>query len=206
MRVRNWSIVGFIVLLGSCFMTAPHPVGSTSVRTLVAQQRSDDDRVRAFRRRHRQAEPESQMTLVQAQQMLQTKNYYASLSPRQTYVDGKGYLNFIFPKNSSGGEIDGHNATAHLLDYMDVVEIGIKPRLSGKAYLADCSVKGTGPCYECFFQIQGPDGQGEKWEMYNSEWKDLLFTVNPGDTDWYVLKLQTRREYIFKSCNIMEVP
>ena len=171
----------------------------------VTQQRSDDDRVRAFRR-HRQAQPALQLSVFQAQQILQTKNYYASLSPRQTFVDGKGYLNFIFRGSPERAEVSGQNGTAHFPNSDQVMEIGLRSNVPSKNYLLDCTVKGPGPCYECFFEIDGPDGQTEQWDMTNSEWRHLLFTVSPGDREWYVLKLWARISMTFQSCDVMQLP
>ena len=172
MTVRILSSVSVILLLGSSLMSPNLSAGLTGVRTLVTQQRSADNRVPAFRR-HRQAQPESQITVTQAQQILQTKNYYASLSPRQTFVDGKGFLNFIFPGSPETAEVSGQNGTAHFPDSIEVAEIGLRSNVASKNYLLDCTVKGPGPCYECFFTIDGPDGQTETWDMTNSEWRHL---------------------------------
>src|SRR5262249_7478863 len=122
------------------------------------------------------------------------------------YVDGRGYLNFIFPSSPDTAEFDGKNGTVHFPNSFQEVEIGVRADTAEKTYLLDCTVKGPGPCYECFFSIDGPDGQSQIWQMSNSDWRHLLFTLNPGDTQWYVLKLKGRQAMTFKSCDVMEVP
>jgi len=212
-KLKDISVLGLVALVTITPWISPllrAQVRSQGQQNPSGASGSGDQRIRSFRGRHRDNREESveskaQLTPAQAQQILQTKNYYASLTPRQSYVEGRGYLNFIFPKDSPGGEIDGRSGTAHLMDYADVVEIGIRARATEKPYLVDCSVKGTGPCYECFFSIQGPDAQTETWQM-TSDWMHLQFTVTPGDTDWYPLKLQARHDYTLKSCEVMEVP
>lgn len=212
MKLGIISALALIALLG---------VGSLSSALLQAQagskepqkqsglQGAGDDRVRAFRGRHRknrqEVQPASEMTWSQAQQLLQIKSYYAALSPRQIYVEGKGYLSFVFSPSYGSEEINGRTGNARLHSISSFVEIGIKPSSPGKSYLADCAVKGRGPCVGCSFIITGPDGQSEQWVVQDSEWKHLLFTVSAGDTDWYTLKL-VGPGFTFKSCNITEVP
>jgi len=207
MKLGNISALALIALLGvgslsTGLLHAQH--GSNKQQKQSGSQGAGDDRVRAFRGRHRkngqEVQPVSEMTLSQAQQLLLIKTYYAELSPRQIYVERKGYLSFVF----GGGEINGRTGNARLDSISGIVEIGIKPSSPGKSYLADCTVKGHGPCAGCYFRITGPDGQIEVWPVQDSEWKHLLFTVSAGDTDWYTLKLQS--PVTFKSCNITEVP
>jgi len=213
MKVGNISVLALIALLGVGSLSSAllqTQAGSNKQQKQSGSQVAGDDRVRAFRGRHRrngqEVQPATEMTWSQAQQLLQIKTYYAALSPRQIYVERKGYLSFVFPSDYKGGEINGRTGNARLDSTSDIVEIGIKPSAPGKSYLTDCTVKGPGPCLECIFRITGPDAQSEQWPMSDSELKHLLFTVSPGDTDWYALKLQATREFIFKSCNITEVP
>ena len=168
-----------------------------------AQKRSDDDRVRAFRRRL-QTTPESQITTTQAQQILQTKHYYASLSVRQPWVDEKGFLNFITPLNSGRGEVSGQNGTARFTFTSQVVEIGLRASAPAKNYLLDCTVQAEA-CPSCVFSVEGPDGHQEYWKRTDSDWKHLIFTISPGDTDWFVAKLKASFGMTFKSCDVMEV-
>ncbi len=212
MKLGNISVLALIALLGvgslsTGLLHAQH--GSNKQQKQSGLQGTGDDRVRAFRGRHRkngqEVQPATEMTWSQAQQLLQIKTYYAALSPRQIYVEGKGYLSFVFSPNYGSGEINGRTGNARLNSISSIVEIGIKPSSPGKSYLADCTVKGRGPCAGCYFRITGPDGQSELWPVQDSEWKHLLFTVSAGDTDWYTLKL-LGPEFTFKSCNITEVP
>ena len=115
-------------------------------------------------------------------------------------------MNFIFTGSSDPAEVSGKNGTADLPNSLQVVEIGLKASSPVKTYLVDCMVKGPGPCYECSFNMIGPDGQSETWQMPNSDWRHLLFTVTPGDTEWYPLKLTARLSMTFKSCDVTEVP
>jgi hypothetical protein len=207
MKLENISALALIALLGVGSLSSGHLLaqpGSNKQQKQSSSQVAGDDRVRAFHGRHRkngqEIQPATEMTWSQAQQLLQIKSYYAELSPRQIYVEGKGYLNFVF----GSGEINGRTGNARLDSISSIVEIGIKPSSPGKSYLADCTVKGHGPCAGCYFRITGPDGQSEVWPVQDSEWKHLLFTVSAGDTDWYTLKLQS--PVTFKSCNITEVP
>jgi hypothetical protein len=206
-------VLTLIALLGAGALISPVSragLGSNDQRQQSGSQGAGDDRVRVFRARHNnkgpKVQPAAEMTLSQAQELIQTKSYYAALSPRQPYVEGKGYLSFIFPHVDGEGEINGRSGNARLASFADIVEIGVKPGSPGKTYLSDCTVKGSGPCYDCLFRITATDGQSEQWPMPDSEWKHLLFTVSSDDTDWYALKLQGHREFTLKSCNITEVP
>ncbi|HEY5401840.1 MAG TPA: hypothetical protein VIK24_03190 [Pyrinomonadaceae bacterium] len=197
MRSKNIRITTSLIALVVCFSIP------TILQSSSAQKRSDDDRVRAFRRKHRQTGLESQITTTQAQQILQTKNYYASLNPRQTWVDGKGFLNFT--SSDGTAEVSGQHGTAHFTNTLQAVEIGVRASTPAKNYLLDCTVKGPAPCGFCNFAIDGPDGHHEGWERTDSDWKHLLFTVSPDDTDWFVVKL-TGAGMTFKSCDVMELP
>ena len=215
MKLENISALALIALLGVGSLSSGHlhaQPGSNKQQKQSSSQGAGDDRVRAFRGRHRkngqEIQPATEMTWSQAQQLLQIKSYYAALSPRQIYVEGKGYLSFVFPLGYAGGEINGRTGNARLESSTStVVEIGIKPSSPGKSYLTDCAVKLFAACSsECLVRITGPDGQSEQWLIHDSEWKHLLFTVSAGDTDWYMLKLQGYPAFTFKSCNITEVP
>jgi len=199
MRSKNVPIMTGLIALAICFAIP------TILQSSLAQKRSDDDRVRTFRRRPPQTELESQITITQAQQILQTKSYYASLSPRQTWADGKGFLNFVFPANSGLGEVSAQHGTANFRGVGQVVEIGVRASAPAKNYLLDCTVK-AGACPSCVFAIHGPDGHEEYWKRTDSDWKHLLFTISPGDTDWFVLKLEGAFGMTFKSCDVMELP
>jgi len=214
MKLGNVLALALIALFGLGSLSAGRlhaQPGSKKQQKQSSSQGAGDDRVRVFRGRHRksgqQVQPASEMTWSQAQQLLQIKNYYAELSPRQIYVEGKGYLSFVFPLGYAGGEINGRTGNARLESSIStVVEIGIKPSAPGKSYLADCAVKLLAACHsQCLVRITGPDGQSEQWPL-NDEWKHLLFTVSAGDTDWYTLKLSGYPAFTFRSCNITEVP
>lgn len=139
MKSRRISIVCLMALTAAGLLTPPlcrTQIRSQGQRRPSGAQSSGEDRVRAFRgrRRDRRIEPAAQITLAQAQQMLEIKNFYASLSPRQTYVDQKGYLNFTFPASSERGEISGQNNTAHLPSFVQVLEIGVRSSAPEKNY------------------------------------------------------------------------
>src|SRR5262249_19897573 len=106
MKARNASFVSLTMLLGIVLFSQGQ-VRPEKVKPSAPQ--GSEDRVRAFRRRHRDnrsTESSASITLAQAQQLIQTRNYYVSLSPRQTYVDGRGYLNFIFPSSPDTAEFN----------------------------------------------------------------------------------------------------
>jgi len=213
MKRASISMIGLLLLLGFSSLRLPLLQGQvksqTQRKSSGQQQAPGEDRVRAFRG-HRKTglKVEPDMSLSQAQQLLQTKSYYASLAPRQIYVEEKGYLNFVFPGTDGNGEVNGRSGNARLQYLNAIVEIGIKPSSAGKTYLTDCLVKGVAHhCFSCdSFSITGPDANTEQWAIDESGWQHLLFTVSSDDTAWLVLKLHAGTEYTFKSCNITEVP
>ena len=134
------------------------------------------------------------------------RNGYASLSAFTTYVAGRAYL--IFRTHGGLGatsEVNGSNGIAHFnRNRGSEVEIGVKPRAAGKAYLLDVHVKEDPSCTQCFFVISGPDGHTESWSSTNAL-EHLYFTVSTNDTGWYAVKL-IGANYDFMSCVVHELP
>ncbi len=185
--------------------------GNKSTEQTSEQQGIETPKVRSFHGRHKknQAKLEesqvelqpSPLTAVQIDKMMpgQKSDSYAMLSVRQTYVEHRGFLNFINTQYSTG-EVRGQTDNAHLKE--GNVEIGVKPAAAGRLYVFDCLVKSPQRHLANIFRIEGPDEHSEQWAI-TTNWQHLVFTISADDTDWYVLILHSD-DYYFSFCNVRE--
>ena len=186
--------------------------GNKSTKQASEQQGIETPKPRSFHGRLKKNQAkveESQVELqpsplsgVQIDQMMPGKKSgsYAMLSVRQTYVEHRGYLNFIDDQYSTD-EIRGKTGNAHLKG--GKVEIGVKPAAAGRLYVLDCLVKSPQHHPADIFRIEGPDGHSEQWGI-TTNWQHLIFTISADDTDWYVLTLYSQ-DYYFNFCNVREI-
>jgi len=124
---------------------------------------------------------------------------YIKLTPRNSYVAGKGFLYFRNPIVVTGKD-DNAAWGPPLNDTEKFVEISLKSEAAGRRYLIDCAVNQTAGSN---FKIwKGYNDLLQTIESAGAPGQHLVFLLDATDNGWHMFKISGGAGWYFYSCEV----